>query len=422
MIEHDLNGTFAVRDADPGRSFSILWTHSLQDNAGHMDRRSSRTAYTENKTSERVSGIGNYEVMLTRPLFLMLDALLDERTQLFMTVRTWLQTLLAIDKLFHLFVAKFTTFGFLQRSSEERYVYTSDDDLDQCLYYLRTLSNMLRWSSENMWVALAGNSISTDKSYLSLYKITRRDSEMTLLEFFVHVCLKAVSGNYDPDNSELQPRISQLHRTALTLLHQILASPYALPLAELELENILIGRLTSSLEEPDPFIQVLLLDAVFDSLGIRNASRAAVVPFPMSPTSEHKPSITQDSARGLRKSASIDRTSHQTVAQLSLPTSLIGCLQAGLSATSSRPVLDSWVGFLTDCLPFYTNVIFQIIIPLVETFCSQIGQTFDELCTNFKDVGSLVCVYFMFYLVLLVWFSAYLLYRCRDWKVKIVRG
>jgi hypothetical protein len=98
MIEHDLNGTFAVRDADPGRSFSILWTHTLQDNAGHLDRRSSKASYTDPKIPVRETGIGSYEVMLARPLFLMLDALLDERTQLFMTVRTWLQTLVGIDK------------------------------------------------------------------------------------------------------------------------------------------------------------------------------------------------------------------------------------------------------------------------------------------------------------------------------------
>jgi hypothetical protein len=98
MIEHDLNGTFAIRDADPGRSFSILWTHSLQDNAGHLDRRASKVSTVESKAPVRASGIGNYEVMLARPLFILLDALLDERTQLFMTVRTWLQNVVGIDK------------------------------------------------------------------------------------------------------------------------------------------------------------------------------------------------------------------------------------------------------------------------------------------------------------------------------------
>jgi hypothetical protein len=94
MTEHDTDGTFANRDADSGKRFSILWTHTLQDNAGHSDRRASKVSTNES----RMSGNGNYEVMLAKPLFLLLDALLDERTQLFMTVRTWLQSLVGIDK------------------------------------------------------------------------------------------------------------------------------------------------------------------------------------------------------------------------------------------------------------------------------------------------------------------------------------
>jgi hypothetical protein len=98
MIEHDVGGTFTVREADPGRSFSILWTHTLQDNAGHLDRRGSKNTNTDLINPVRASGVGNYEVMLARPLFLLLDALMDERTQLFTTVRTWLQTVIGIDR------------------------------------------------------------------------------------------------------------------------------------------------------------------------------------------------------------------------------------------------------------------------------------------------------------------------------------
>jgi len=51
--------------------------------------------------------------------------------------------------------------------------YSEEDDLDQCLYYLRTLSNILRWSSDNMWAGLADNTISTDPSYRALYRISQ---------------------------------------------------------------------------------------------------------------------------------------------------------------------------------------------------------------------------------------------------------
>lgn len=98
MVEHDLNRAIANGETDPGRSFSILWTHTLQDNAGYLDRRSSKATSNDLTGFTRLSVIENFEVMLARPLFLLLDALLDDRTQLFMVVRTWLQSLVGIDK------------------------------------------------------------------------------------------------------------------------------------------------------------------------------------------------------------------------------------------------------------------------------------------------------------------------------------
>jgi len=98
VLEEDTAGTFARRSADPGRSFCVLWSHSLQDNPSGADRRGPKTPNGDLKSPPRLGGMDNYEVMLTRPLFLMLDALADERTQLFMTVKTWLNSLAGMDK------------------------------------------------------------------------------------------------------------------------------------------------------------------------------------------------------------------------------------------------------------------------------------------------------------------------------------
>ena len=67
------------------------------------------------------------------------------------------------------------------------------------------------------------------------------------------------------------------------------------------------------------------------------------------------------------------------------PPTLLKCVQAGLSSPSSRPVLESWVTFLSECLPLYSDSIFQVLIPLVETFCTQIGDTFASLQHAFRD-------------------------------------
>lgn len=98
ITEHDVSGTFAVRDADPGRRFAVLWTHTLQDNTSFGDRRTSSSTITTLRSSPRGSAAANYGIMLTRPLFLILDSLLEEKTQLCMWVRSWLQNLNGIEK------------------------------------------------------------------------------------------------------------------------------------------------------------------------------------------------------------------------------------------------------------------------------------------------------------------------------------
>jgi len=186
----------------------------------------------------------------------------------------------------------------------------------------------------------------------------------------------------------LNPRISQFHRTALTVLHQILLSPYILVVAELHLEHILIDRLVQSLEGPDPFIQILLLDVVFDALKIRNTTQPATE-TPSSPTHESKrigPQESSAQASASRASFTADHND-QIPTHPPPPSSLVKCLQAGFSAPSSRPVLDSWVSFLTECLAFYHDTLFQVLIPLVETLCAQIGYTFENLQSTFKDSG-----------------------------------
>lgn len=180
MLENDISGTFAQRGADPGRSFCVLWSHSLQDNPSGVDRRGPKTPNGDLKVPPRLGGMDNYEVMLTRPLFLMLDALADERTQLFMTVKTWLNTLIGMDKYVHtdnttmgytdstprllgIFVTKFAELPFLRRqqgaSEPSSFHFTDEDDLDLGLYHMRALSSVFRWAPEAAWGVVAKRTI-----------------------------------------------------------------------------------------------------------------------------------------------------------------------------------------------------------------------------------------------------------------------
>ncbi|KAK4230472.1 protein dopey [Podospora fimiseda] len=384
LLENDISGTFAQRSADPGRSFCVLWSHSLQDNPSGADRRGPKTPNGDLKVPPRLGGMDNYEIMLTRPLFLMLDALADERTQLFMTVKTWLNTLIGMDKLLGIFVTKFAELSFLRRqhgAAEPNSVhFTDEDDLDVGLYYMRALSSIFRWAPEAAWGVVAKRSI---RSSPPLAEIAGTDEDITLQEFFLQVCLQCMACDKVPGDEVSQVRVSQLYRSALTVLHQILLNPYAGPLSKLQLENPLIEKLSQSLSGPDPYVQVLLLDVVFASLKLREL---VPVELPASPVSE-KPTGSLERS----KSFGVSLAQEKPQAQLPPPPpTLLRTILAGLSAASSRPVLDSWVGFLTECLPLYADSIFQVLIPLVETLCGQISNTFDNLERLFRTSDHVV--------------------------------
>ena len=65
-------------------------------------------------------------------------------------------------RLFLVFVTKIAQLNFLKSfplSSSPSVEYTTDDDLDLGLYYLRTLSNLFRWAPDAFWGVLATRTI-----------------------------------------------------------------------------------------------------------------------------------------------------------------------------------------------------------------------------------------------------------------------
>ncbi|KFY40698.1 hypothetical protein V495_05300 [Pseudogymnoascus sp. VKM F-4514 (FW-929)] len=384
IVEHDVTGTFTSRNADPGRRFAVLWTHTLHDNAVQTERRASKPLKSDSNSVGLAPSTGDYEIMLCRPLFLLLDSLSDERTQLFTSVRIWIQNLPGIEKIFHLFVSKFEGFKFLQpaeahsNASAEKPTtthYTADDDIDNCLYYLRTFLNILRWSTVGTWGTLANVKVSMPKG-----DETTDSIDIPLQEFFLEVCLRAIDGTHNPEERQLDSSISQLHRAALAVLHQILANPFSSNFADLNLEVDLISRLQRSLADPDPFLQASLLDVVLASLKLKKES--SISP-PMSPKLEHRP-LSPESNRGAVQSEQVTHDEIPSESRSPPPTALLECLQAAFVSPNSRPVLDNWIVFLSECINLYSDTIFQVLIPLVETFCSQISQTFESLRKTFQ--------------------------------------
>ncbi|RPB20116.1 hypothetical protein L211DRAFT_858876 [Terfezia boudieri ATCC MYA-4762] len=354
MTNKEIRGVYEARSAETGRRFSVLWTHSI----GHT----------------------NYEVMLTRPLFLFLDSLVEEGTELHIFARGWLQNLQATAKLFNLFIKKLLSFQFLRdpgmrdanSNPHHRHKFTLEDDLDVCSYYLQTLSNVLRYSTEAAIASIAKDKVnSTDESAARRLKNYGLDEEPIVQDALVKLLIAAIDGEgQDPRSFHT---VSKLHRTALSVLHQILLSPAAESLASMQLENILIARLISQLNSPDTYVQVSLLDVLFAALKL-SLLRSG------SPLNNARRSSLEPGPKSTRLSLSLGDAERPNPAPQPIPPAqLVKCLIGGFSSPSSRLVLDSWVGFLAECLPLLSQVIFQILMPLVECVVEQIRKNFDIL-------------------------------------------
>ncbi|PHH73987.1 hypothetical protein CDD80_3429 [Ophiocordyceps camponoti-rufipedis] len=369
--------------AEAARTFGVLWSHTLQDTAG--DRRAPRTPMHEYRSTPRLSGMEHYPVMLTQPLFLVLDALLDERTQAYMVVKSWLNNTIGIDRLFLLFVTKLCELSFLsavgsdggKSNGADPIIFGRDDDLDLCLYYLRTLHFVLACTGDVSRSVLASRYLSFGGGQTQI-RGSAEEGEMTLQDYFIRVCAECVTGEVASGaDQDLVEQVSQLRRYALMILHQFLSSRHAVSIAHHQLDKVLLDRLAKSISTPDPYVQVLLLEVILDSLKLQEASQGE---RPPTATSERMSSVT-DRARAGRTSGSV---SDSSPVGPQMPPQLLKCLQAGLSCPSSHSVLDSWISFLGDCLPFFAHSIFQMLIPLVETLCRQIGQTLSDLRNTFQ--------------------------------------
>ncbi|KAA8917810.1 hypothetical protein TRICI_000012 [Trichomonascus ciferrii] len=65
--------------------------------------------------------------------------------------------------------------------------------------------------------------------------------------------------------------------------------------------------------------------------------------------------------------------------KVGLPKDLVQCIIDGLSQDWNEFITERWVNFLIDCLQLFDETLLQVLIPLVECFCSQITKAFENI-------------------------------------------
>jgi hypothetical protein len=366
------NGSL-VGHSDAGRRFAILWTHSIHEESLQTEKRGKVTRRASGAIpAPPLSPVGGYQSVLARPLLLLLDSLWDEGTELFTFMRSWVQNLLTLNKVFEVLIMNLQSLNCLREANlspdvaRNQPVRPRMDDSQECLYYLKHILHILKRPSHYIWATIAEEPAPG---------INGGRENIFLQEWIVRTCLQGLSMK---SHEQTTPHIQELHRTCVTIVHQIYSSPFAPSLRSMELEVPLMARLKTA----SPPLQSLLLQSVLAALRLRI----------FNPDANRNPEQRQPShaTHRSRLSAVIDRAvaDEPEPEPVHPPPQLVECLKYGFSSSTSRLVLDDWVRFLADVIPLFTEDIFQNLLPLVDCLCKQIKLSFEQLRVIFGRPAS----------------------------------
>lgn len=281
------------------------------------------------------------------------------------------------------------------KDDESQDVSTATYDIDECLYYLRTLSNLVDYSKNNAWSALTtpfdvrdpgarDQVVSTIPLEKSENTSEKDDSNQNVQTCLTRLCLDILRR---PTRGQVNARCqnSSLRLAASSLLQQMIVGLSLAFTWETDLDIQLIEILSWSVQHPDILLQKQLMDLVLITVRLRITNgELAMVPM-------HRRTASRDTVRSVSgQSLSIEKTEKaQSAGPIYLPPpALLDCLISGLSSITSHPVLEHWVHFLNDCLPFYAEYAFQNLLPLVNCFIKSLNLVFNDLQGQFGESPS----------------------------------
>ena len=259
-------------------------------------------------------------------------------------------------------------------------------EVDDCLYYLQTILNLTKYSTANTSTSLAGQLSATklkkDKRLAEAgisgsvkAVVDVEEPPMTVQSYLTQVCMTILENHREEKIRNVRQRVSILRQTSASLLKQLLLGPSSTMLVAKNLEDPLIGVLSWSVEQSDHMLQLPLMDVILIILRAR-MTRNDVLPTP------HGRPTSRDTIRSVSQlSVSTEKSEKDNIiVEPSIQTSaLLDCLTYGISSPNNHPVLEQWIKFLDNCLPFYSSNAFQVLMPLVDTFSRSIESVFQDL-------------------------------------------
>lgn len=370
-------------DIESARRFGILWSNSNSSFGSHA-RRSSLIA----STPRRGTAIDRTreEHILARPLLLLLDLLEDNKNEMFVFISGWLQSLTNIE-VYDVPICRGTRLAdmdarivnYLQSKLQAILSDTTDTadasfGVDECLYYLRTLSNLVEQTPEEIWPSLLAKGASKEQAEQFVNKESYTTTTQTSI---TTTCLKIIGEEFEAKHSG-SPALSRLQQTAASLLGEVVLRSLSISEIEAEIESPMLTTLSRSIRIADHPLQVSLLNLASVWLRRRLSHGKG------NPSASHRRILSGD--HGSPKSLSQDRPDKEEHPLLPAvpPALLLDCLLEGIASTGSQTVLGQWIRFLNFCLPFYISNIFQILMPISDRIVKAVESIFEDLQASFQ--------------------------------------
>lgn len=267
-------------------------------------------------------------------------------------------------------------------------------EVDDCLYYLQTILNVIKHSTANVSASLAGMLSATNLSRNNHMReaespgpvkvvVDIENSAMTVQSYLTQVCMRILEDPHQEPSRGIRPRISILRQTSASLLKQLLLGSSSTTLVAMNLEDSLIGMLSWSVEQADHMLQLSLMDVILILLRTRMTKNDVLSP-------PHRKRTSRDTIRSASQlSVSTEKSDKDnlSVEPLIQTSALLDCLSFGISSPSNHPILEQWIRFLDNCLPFYSGNAFQVLMPLVDTFSRSIELVFQDLQAVFAGTS-----------------------------------
>jgi hypothetical protein len=341
--------------------FTTLWTHTLPlqpvgpktEGRGVVRRGSSMITNDAESWSRRLE-------ILSGPLLLCLDTLHDSRVATRSVVRNLLASPNSIGLVFQVLFTKMTTL----LSDEEMPVHPHGNTSQRAYkqksreleYVLEHLLAVLTLDDEIMWQALGEMKLAGATGSNDADAVTWLATQSIQLV-----------GN--PSSSHA------LNEFAASILRRILNGPYPIKLRvkSMSLEDSLLGKVRGSLALSDNTLQTSLLELTILTMSLRHLNNQG----PDSDSSRRRLSL--NTGRRSSTAPREDQVVSQDTGSNKPPSQLLDTLREGFTSLSSRVQMDAWLDFLAASLPIFGDMLLTNLIPLVDTFCEQLRQSFNDL-------------------------------------------